>query len=132
MGSASQLSPAVGEDVDAECGIRAVGDVGVGASLLPPLPLMSRSSESFEFAQNTSTPTCIVHAFIESGEMLGPVERKERFRDRWLAPYVVLQVASTLQEVSREPRGKTSQIGVRSSHRKSTINPVSRIGLVEV
>ena len=71
----------------------------------------------------TGIGSVIVRVQLHSGVALGPRERKERFRDQWLDPYVVLQCVSCEDEVDAMPRGKTSQIGVKSSHRKSTVNP---------
>ena len=42
-----------------------------------------------------------------------------RFQD----PYVVLQVVKEEVYIHQGPRGKTTQEGVRSTHRKSTVDP---------
>eukprot|EP00656_Telonema_subtile_P048353 TRINITY_DN5740_c0_g1_i3.p1 TRINITY_DN5740_c0_g1~~TRINITY_DN5740_c0_g1_i3.p1 ORF type:complete len:349 (+),score=78.70 TRINITY_DN5740_c0_g1_i3:931-1977(+) len=67
--------------------------------------------------------TSLVRMLLISGKQLGPDSRKERFRDRWLDPYVVLQVVKSEMYIFKGPRGKTTKEGVRSTHCKSTNNP---------
>ena len=71
----------------------------------------------------TGIGSVIVRVQLHSGIALGPRERKERSRDQWLDSYVLPQRVSCEDEVDAMPRGKTSQIGVKSSHMKSIANP---------